>query len=256
MKVCILSHARCRSTVLSGAFANVFDLHHKQEQYSELKNFSYKERLQIRRSHNKSELTLSIYKDKIMKFTDELFTNDNFVIKVWPRFFNSSKFCFDTEYFIPNLNKFFKFSQYDKIIVSSRNPVDAVCSLSLGVKYGYNHPDKKIADHITKKKYNNYDNNTVVLHPYNKSFLAEIFLIENIKNFLKVNHIPFTFVEFTEIPKYLNDNLPNYEVYKSFPIPLESKIDYKNAVPNYDDLYKEIEEYRETIVPELNKVVF
>lgn len=256
MKICVLSHARCRSSVLVSSLSNYYNIENKQEIYDDLKKLSYKERQQIQKSTDKNKETLKIYTNNIVKFTDNLFKNESFVIKVWPRFFNSTEFCFNTESFVESLEDCFRFRSYDKIILSHRDPLDAVCSLTLAVKYGYNSVEEKVSKYITKLKYSNINFNNVDLHPWNQSFLCEIFLIQNIKNYLIKNSIPFTFLDFKEIPSYLEENYPDSNIPRVSHVPFDTKIDYSKAVPNYHQLRDEIENYKHMIVPKLNNIVF
>lgn len=256
MKICVLSHARCRSSILVTSLANAYNIHNRQEEYDDLKKFSYKERQLVAKSADKKNTTLNIYINKLQNFTDKLFSeNDNFVIKVWPRFFNATEFCYNTDSFIKNLEQTFRFSQYDKIILSNRDPLDAVCSLSLGIKYGYNYNDENTAVLGTKRRYANVQQNKVELHDWNKSFIVETLLINNIRSYFDKNKISYDFVPFGDIPSYVT-TLPKNELPPVWHLPIDTKIDYSKAVVNYDALKEEVEEYKEIVLPRLNNIIF
>lgn len=256
MKICVLSHARCRSSILVTSLANSYNLVNLQEDYDEAKKFSYKERQQISKSLDKKNETLNIYSDRLEKFTNKFFSeNNDFVIKIWPRFFNATEFCYNIDSFIKNLEKTFNFSQYDKIILSNRDPLDAICSLSLAIKYGYNYNDKNLAILGTKRRYENIEHNKVELHSWNKSFLAEILLIDNIRHYFDRKNISYDFVPFTDVPSYVN-NLPEPTTPKKWYLPIDTNIDYSKAVINYYEFKKELEDYTRSLIPVLNKIEF
>lgn len=252
----MLSHARCRSSILVNSFANAYNLTNKQEEYEFIKNFSYKERQAVSKSQDRQAKTLEIYTDKICKFTDQLFSeNKDFVIKIWPRMLNASPFCYNVESFVSDLEHCFRFSQYDNIILSQRDPVNAICSLSLAMVYGFNFLDKDRADYATKVKYKNVDIHKVELNDKNKSFLAEILVIDKIKQYFDKKQIRYTYVSFDDIPSYL-ETLPIPQTPITWHPPIDTQIDYSKAVCNYGELAMEVEDYKQSILSGLNSFTF
>lgn len=256
MKICVLSHARCRSSILVTSLANAYNIPNLQEDYGDVKKFSYKERQLISKSSDKERETLNIYTNKLQTFTDKLFSeNDNFVIKVWPRFFNATEFCYNTNSFVKNLEKTFRFSQYDKIILSNRDALDAVCSLSLAIKYGYNYNDEKLANYGKTQRYKNIQHNKVDLHEWNKSFIVEILLLDQVRQYLDKTNIPYDFVPFSKIPDYIS-TFPQPQAAPKWYLPIDTQIDYSQAVVNYCDVKQEIEKYKQTLAKVINNITF
>lgn len=256
MKICVLSHARCRSSLLVRTLSNAYTLENFQEEYETVKQFTYKERQIISKSENKKIQTLEVYTNRLENFTEKLFsTNNDFVIKIWPRFFNANQFCYNTEFLVKNLQKGFNFQNYDKIILSDRNLLDAVCSLSLAIKYGYNYTDKNLAEYYTKRRYENFHFNQVSLHSWNKSFIVEILLLQRIREYFDKNNIPYTYVKFDDIPDYVC-TLPKSQTSNYWHMTIDTKIDYSKAVVNYESLQLEVEKYKQEMLPILNSIAF
>lgn len=253
-KVCILSHARCRSSVLIANFSNAYNLENKMESYHDIKKPSMKEQIKISRATDKEIAKQDLYLYKLKNFTDELFKQNKWIIKVWPRYFNSSEFCFNITKYVPNLETYFRLNEYDHIVLSKRDPVDALCSLHLATKYGYNSVDIFQADYSTKLKYTKVKDHRIELNEWYKSFLLEICLIDNIREYLDRKNIRYTYTDFDEIPIYLQ-TLPKYDSIK-YPIPIDTKIDYSNAVPNYDQISNAVHKYIETNKHLLNSITF
>lgn len=253
-KVCILSHARCRTSFLIRSFGNAYDLKNKTESYSQVKKLSFKEQIILSKVKDKEVASHDLYEKKLKKFTDELFQQNKWVIKVWPRWFNSSEFCYNVNRNVKNLEACFRFSEYDQIILSKRNPVDSVCSLDLGVKYGYNSSGSVQSNYSTKLKYSKFIDNSIHLHDWHKSFIIEICMIDTIKDYLDTKKINYDYVEFDEIPNFVA-KLPHSDN-TNYQIPIDTKIDYTQAIPNYDEITYTIQDYIKSIKPILNSINF
>lgn len=243
MKICNLGHARSRTTFLIRTLANYYSLKDLGETYG---------------SRKKQGQSSDTYKSKIKSFTNLLFTNDNFIIKVWPRYFCSAPLVDSFENLILELDFYFKFSQYDKIIITERDPVESLCSLRIGEKFNYNYYTEDQVTHYRNVRYENKENNIIdVNNKYNKDFLMEIFLMPHIANYLTEKQIPFERLSFDEIPNYCNNYIDSKNLFSiKKPVPLDSGTDYKLCINNYDEVVDFVHKYKLEVEDQLSQIRF
>lgn len=240
MKICNIGHARSRTTYLTQHLSKYYKINNFNEVYSNCKTTD----------------SLQTLRKNIKLFTQNIFDKNNFIIKVWPRYFSVGDSTNVT--FISDLNDCFKFSDYDKIIITFREPVDSLCSLSTAELFGYNFNEENklkesLKNRYTKKITVNLENSS------NKLFLIEIFLIPYIVKYLNKMQISYTMLEYNSIPQYLQsfelqDDL-NFISKNSIPTVLDSKTSYKLCINNYNEVQDFVYKYKEEIQPFLDSII-
>lgn len=258
MKICNLGHARSRTSLLTTQLVNYYGCEDIDESYTYVRKKTYvnyftKDGLSIEQKY------LQVYKNNIINYTNSIFENESFIVKLWPRWMNSSEFCQNFDTLILDLDDTFRLRDYDKIMVTKRNPVDALCSLWLATRNGYNFTigDDR-ADYFTKRKSNG--NNVmpdINTNKWHLSFLTEIFLIDKICEYLDSKNIRYVYLSYEDVPSYLNNE---YKLTPSHPnlqlMTIDSKINYATAVKNYEQVREQVHKFQIEIMPRINNISF
>lgn len=219
MKICILSRARTRSSIFCASIQKYYQCKNLGESYF------YDKKLLDHTQEN--------FEKNIINSTENFFTNDNFVIKLWPKYLIYSKHNvvpsdLSKLYILSDLEKCFFLSQYDKIYYVTRNVVDSVCSYYLALyRQQWMFSDtKQILDAKSKRLTFNFYGSEHWL----KFYLYETLLQDQMLKYLQINNLPFYSIDYEDIPKYCNETY--YDTTKA-DIRLDSKLDYKEIFTNY-----------------------
>ena len=225
MKICILSRARTRSSIFCSSIQKYYQCKNLGELYF------YDKKILDHTQEN--------FEKNIINSTEKFISNDNFVIKLWPKYLIYTKdraapHDLSDLYIVSNLEKCFFLSRYDKIYYITRNIVDSVCSYYFAIyrqQWMFSN-EKQILDAKSKKLTFNFHGSQYWLYFY----LYETLLQEQILKYLQNNNLPFCEVDYEDIPKYCSETY--YDTNKA-DLRIDSKINYKEIFTNYF----EVEEY-------------
>lgn len=256
MKICNIGYARTRTSLLTTKIVNYYKKIVDHDEYYRLaKDYTYVEQRKIQLSLDKDRTKLEIYKQHILNCTEKFFADESFVIKLWPIWFNATFDFTNSQLMITDLTNFFRIKDYDKIIVTTRNPVDALCSYDIARKYGYtSHNSARIKykrELIQRRvKYNFFKFDQI-----HKSYLLEILVIKQILKYLNNNNIPYTHLDYKDVPNYVDINFPNPEEYIQ-PLPLEIGLDYKEVISNFNEVEDLVAKYTDEYQNFINNIEF
>lgn len=257
MKIINIGHARSRTSLLTTYIVNYYNVRDLDESYRYVKQYDYRELSLIKKSENKDDLRLEFYKKKLKKYKDTIFNGESFVIKVFPRVFNATELVQNVNSTVVNLEEYFSLSKYDKIFLTYRNNfVDTLCSLYLGQKYIYNTYDFKKNEYFKNKKLDRKYLHIVEFDPLHQSFICEMLLMNRIKAYLDKVNLPYVYLEYSEVPDYVHHNMICEDKNLIQPIPFDAKINYRDAILNYDELEERVGKYIEDISEAINSIEF
>lgn len=252
MKVVVLGMLRTRSSFLLSTICNNYNLQDKWEPYEKLT------RDVTGANFNKSPDNLWLrYKEKTIEFTSKLMSENNFGLKLFSHgFFNSYKIenciCKNQQIRLDSsdmldLEKHLQISNYNKVFFLTRNNyVDNICSYLFGLntKMLFEKEQALLINFYNKPILINYDK----LHF--QSMIIKQMLMRVFEGKIIEYKIPYTKLDYQEVPHYITSNFPNTET--DF---IETKFDYKKLIKNYDQIINEIEEQKEKFLPVIDSLL-
>lgn len=258
MKICNLGHARSRTSLLTTHLVNYYGCEDIDESYSLIRKKTYVNYF-TNDGLSMEQKYFQVYKNNVINYTNSIFEKESFIVKLWPRWMNSSEFSQNFETLILDLDTTFRLHDYDKIIITTRNPVDALCSLWLATRNGYNfNVDDVRAEYFIKRKANsNSIMPNIFTNRWHLSFLTEIFLMDKICEYLDSKNIRYTYLSYDNVPSYLENkykltpNHPNLQ-----PMTIDFKVNYTTAVKNYEEVKEQVYKFQTEILPRINSITF
>lgn len=225
MKICILSRARTRSSI----FCSSIQKHYQCRNFGEL--YFYDKKL--------LEHTPENFKQNLTNTTEKIFSYNDFVIKIWPRYSvyskdNSAPTDLSKLYIISDLENTFLFSQYDKIYYVTRNIVDSVCSYYFALyrqQWMFSNNDQIVVARNKQLSFNFFG-----AQRWLNFYLYETLLQDHMLQYLQNKNLLLQVIDYEDIPNYCNEKY--YDTNKA-DVRLDSQLDYKTIFTNYSD----IEEY-------------
>jgi hypothetical protein len=228
MKTCILSRARTRSSVFCSSIQN----HYQCRNFGEL-YFYHKKIL---------ENTAPNFEENTKNTTNKIFSYNDFVIKLWPKYliYTENKnvpTSLSDLHIIKNLESTFLLSQYDKIYYVTRNIADCICSYYFALyAQKWSFTNKNDIEKLQNKKMNFsfYGSSKWV-----NFYLYEVLLQEQMKKYLENKQIPFTIVDYNDIPYYCSKN---YSDPKN-DLRIDTEFNYKEIFTNYPEVENYVVDY-------------
>lgn len=252
MKIAVLCTFRTRSSYLTDVLSKHYNIKDIWEPYENLT------RSVFRSSFNRSPTNLwQAYKTQVPKLTDTFLEQGNFVLKIFNHaYFNSYKieyhlerklnFSFDDTDYCDLINHF-KLDKYDQIYFLNRKNVhDNIISFLFGMqtKMLYSEDQIPLLSKHKKIKKLSYD-------PLNlKILVSKNMLMPFYLNQLKKIGLPFIELDYEDIPNYVSEHFPNVQTEY-----VESNINYKELICNYDETVGEIEKYKKELEPYFIKLL-
>lgn len=256
MKILLFGHVRTRSSYLLDIACNAHNSVNLFEDYLEI------DQRKIHQTYLKKDpdkLWLD-YQSKFNDLTSKYFnTYKSFGIKIFPlSYYNLFKslpvitkepnFIITSKDFL-NLDSL-RLKEYDKIFVTYRkNKVDLLCSYLFAQQ---NNESFLFTEH-NKHFLNFYKSRKHTVNPLNmpsywwiKTLFINTYINENIHKYLEKQNIPYTRLEYNEVPSYIENTYPNIKTKY-----IESQIDYKTMVKNYsfyEDMAESYKEFAQTHV--------
>lgn len=246
MKILIVCRPRTRSTLLINSLSDFYNLNNKDENYK----FCHG-----KLSHALIDDTrFSLFENCIKSTTQNNFYEDNFVIKLFPRFLILNTMEIDSleEYnlkIIEDLSYYISFNKYNQVYFLNRDLVDSVCSWA----YGNYINTFNFYDNITHK--NIFDQNLKLHIDINHNSILKFYILETAilncwKTFLN-NNIQHISLDYNDIPTYISTNFQNI-VSKS----IDNKFNYKELIVNYNNLEKDIFRYYTQCYNKVKNIIF
>lgn len=231
MKILIIGRPRTRSTLLINTLSNFYKLSDRDEHYK-----------YILGKLNNNLNGIDYAKSHIKTFTQKLFSEDNFVIKLFPRMSITSPYKIsDLKSYqlsiINDLSYFYNLKKYDKIFFIDRELVESVYSYAYSNHINiFNFRDQKILNEYSKNR------EPVFIDFKSKDHLRfcvlEKAILDVWYNSLLELNIKFTTLGYNDIPKFISDNYPNI-----ITSTLNNTFNYKTLISNYDECSSHILEF-------------
>lgn len=231
MRIGLISRGRTYSTAIGQSLAHMYNLKNLSENYLTVHEI-------IRKNFNKSdtkEPVLNLFKEKFLNYTNNLFTNENFVCKLWPNMLmfidyhsvNSLENNFEKiistieKSIIFEISKYWQLQKYDKLFFLDRNlkisTVSWVYIKKIKRSHLYKNSKNKLLPEI---KLENYEFNLA------RRYILDYCIQQRIKDFLIKQKLPFIEIHENH-KKYINQNVTTT---------LENNTDYNSLISNYNDI--------------------
>lgn len=245
MKVLLLSMARSRSSVIVNSYSQKYQIPNLFEDYEPVSPNNVSKMVFMK----KPEILWDKFQTLTKNKTDTIFSNNQstgFVIKLFPinivndfqfnPLFNKIPNWNITQDSILDLEESFRISEYDKILISYRhNMTDQICSWW----HAYNKSffltnNKNVAKAFTPKGkivVSTFDSHYTI-----KSAIIHKKLLEYIPTYLNKKNLPYTLLEYNEVPTYLQENFSDIEFST-----IDTKYDYKNLIENYNEINETVQ---------------
>lgn len=251
MKTLLICRPRTRSTVLIDAlskFYNLIDLDENQK-------FSISKFQNSTINSDMEEDYFSIFQGQFKQHVQKNFKNDNFAIKLYPRMLTMSKHTItDLNTYnlkiITDLSYFTNIKKYDSVFYLTRDLIDSVCSWAYG-----NHIDYyNFRDQTTlQSKREQFPKLTIDIEQDGelKFYMLEAAILQHWKSYLIKNNIPYTELDYTEIPEYVTKTCPNIQSKT-----IDSKLNYQEIITNYNELEQYINNFYEVCLEKTQHLIF
>jgi hypothetical protein len=233
MKILILGRPRTRSTLLINTVSKFYNLSDKDENFKSV----------IGKFTPMNNTNLLNFKNLTKEFTQRLFLQDNFAIKLFPRMTilgvqKIHELKSYTNTIINELSYFYNIRKFDKIFLIDRNIIDSVYSYAYSSHIQvYNFRDINLLNnHLRNKK-------PILLdldNPFLKFYIYESAVLNVWSQFLSNNQIEHVKLEYTQLPNYIANNYPNIDTPT-----LDNKFDYTHLISNYQECRTQILEFYE-----------
>lgn len=269
MKICVIGRPRTRSTIFLESIKRHHNLHNFGEQYSmSLTPLNFKDQLKISKFDIETQRIRNFenFKNLILESTKFFFSHENFVIKLWPRWIiylnslnldeylghtssNNQSLVNFLEFFnrlqvVTELNTYYKVSSYDKIYIVNRNVADSVSSFALALRKKNFNPKPTNLDFKLKIDLNNFS--------WIHNHLLEIIIQEKIKQCFDFYKLPYTELDYDEIPDYCRKNYSGTK----HSILTDGQRDYKKIIENYSEVECYITDHLKKFRPLLDPIKF
>lgn len=237
MKIGLICRGRTRSSAIIRSLAHRYNLENLNESYfTILENVEQIQQLNKKILKNNTSY-IEIIKQRIINLTNKNFSNDNFIVKLWPSmlFFPDYNFNLPNNIFfenvknnvIFNISECWKIKHYDMLFFLDRNLNDSVYSWVWGKHTG------QILIYKGEK-----ENNSVITLTENdfnraKEHILVFCLQQKIKEFLINSNLKVTYLN-SNHNLYIDNDVINIK---------NSNKNYKNLIQNIDELDKLISDW-------------
>jgi len=225
MRIGLISRGRTCSTAVLLSLINKYNLTNHHEIYFKVGRNLYHDYYSISKGdHNRN----SRFKDNIIKFTNNLFLEDNFITKLWPSMFIATPhrvlepFIDTKEKIIFDTNTYLRIKEYDQLYFLDRDLHTSASSWVYSKK-------SKIWRKQPKQPIITIDPNDYGIV---KFYILEYCLQQKMKTFMLENNIPFIDIG-TNAEPYID---PTAKIVKS-------NNAYSSLITNYDELHNFITDY-------------
>lgn len=250
MKILLLGYVRTRSSYLLDVACNAYNSVNLFEDYLEIDQ----RKIHQTYFHKEPNKLWADYKTKFNERTNNYFnTYESFGIKLFPlMYYNLYKtlplIAKEPDYVLTPQN-FLNFDnlrlkEFDKIFITYRkNKVDLLCSYL----FAQQNNELFLFTEGTKHLLNFYKSRQHTVNTLNmpsywwiKTLFINAYITENIHKYLEKQNIPYTRLEYDDIPSYVESTYPNIKTKY-----IESEIDYKTLVKNYSNYEEMAESYKD-----------
>lgn len=239
MKILILSRGRTRSSYLQDKLSQTYQIDNYLEKLN-TNGYAYSDTLNFKYRHvtgNVENLRWNHFCKLSREVTDNLFKNENFVVKLWPRMLVSfpqqvvGKLEDYKPKIITDLTTNYRIKEYDTIYFLDRDITDSVCSWIYAriIKQFLfkNINDSKIDRRIQQLEPVVIPDNYLPTINY---YIYEIALQHKILDYLYENQINFIKLDYNDIPDYCNSTLKGVDMFKHY------NFDYNSVIVNYNEI--------------------
>ena len=244
MKPLIIGTPRTRTSFILNTICSFYKAKNYFELYTE-------EQVYVRdycvRQKGSSPKEFSVYyNQRLQQIKQKIFFNDKFGIKIFPtHFYNSLQIhnqhtrLIDESFkesIFKNISDLFHINLYDNIYLLHRyNLTDIILSYVLSknsMVFRYTTPLDFKRDPLKIENFSVTDADYALID----SLIMCHLLIDNIEQYLTKYSLPYTKLEYSQIPAYAEKNYPNVDSGI-----LENKFNYREIAPNYNEVNDYVE---------------
>lgn len=239
MHILVIGKPRCRTSYLTSAMVNKFNISNNYyENYNYNFNFEgYIEKLKLTKSNPDIEHIVKKQSNHLETITEKLFSENNGIIKLFPRHIISHLgdkrkiYSFkDFNYkIISNISKTLRLDKFNTILLLDRELPNAAISYIVGKITGqalFTEQEKVLVNNIASSPITI----TEAFIPQLNYFILEYIVYQDLYNFMKNNYNCKT-LHYDNVVSYVTKELNINDNYY-----IDPKFDYSKIVTNYDDI--------------------
>jgi len=228
MKIGLISRGRTRSTAIIQSLSVKLNVPNYREIYRTIPDLIKKDYRLIRQQS--IDLEFSRFKTDVLKITEQCFSQDSFITKIWPSMFTyhlsykmsiNETFDMIKKNTIFDITEYFKINQYDKLYFIDRSLHISATSWVYAYKNKLYHFGKNGGEpHRPITTLNEKDFDVV------RFYILEYCLQQKLKNFLLDNNIVFEDITDNSL-EFIDSSIAKMR---------KTNNDYKSLITNYDEL--------------------